>query len=444
MRKRTLSNKYTIIETIQEGCFSTVYLARHLALDSPRIIKSIKKNSDVGRRSLREAHILKSLNHPSIPSCYDIEEDDTNLYIIEEYIEGVSLNVYISTPNSFKTEDIYKIIYNICDVISYLHNLKPYIMHLDLKPENIIVHKDLSITLIDFGNAIYEGDEVDYSIGTPGFAPPEQFNHEMLDKRADIYSLGAVILYICTGRIGEDNKHLIKDYCLRNIVNTCLSYSPSERYSTVYDIIKELHKGHKKLSLKIGITGTKSGVGVTHICLVLGRIIASLGYSVLVREEEFNNSFSSLIESESLVIRDGIARFKNIDILPSYHECVTDIKPYDYDVTICDFATHNVEYDFDFKIIVGYISPHKLCDTINLLKKLSPDEDIIFLANLSEIGNLTLRKITGVTYSFSVPYANYMDLSKKVTKAYRPVVNRLLKNCQISPFKKIRNAFTRI
>ena len=86
-----LSGRYQIIQNLGFGQTSTVYLARHLSLNTDRAIKVIPKAGASPVSVLTEAQLLRSLNHPGIPTIYDLEEDDTNYYLVEEYIQGESL-----------------------------------------------------------------------------------------------------------------------------------------------------------------------------------------------------------------------------------------------------------------------------------------------------------------------------------------------------------------
>lgn len=102
-----------------------------------------------------EADLLKDLKHPGIPLIYDIDEDDTTLYIVEEYIPGESLDRMMVHPENISQELILKIGFELCDILDYLHHTAPYpILYQDLKPEHIIVCGN-QVKLIDFGIASF-------------------------------------------------------------------------------------------------------------------------------------------------------------------------------------------------------------------------------------------------------------------------------------------------
>ena len=118
---------------------SNVYLVRHTALDTLRVAKVIRKADMDSDTILREARLIKNLKHSHIPVIYDIEEDDISICIIEEYISGKSLRSYINDTDNIKTSEICDIAVKLCDILEYLHNCDNEIIHLDIKPDNIII-----------------------------------------------------------------------------------------------------------------------------------------------------------------------------------------------------------------------------------------------------------------------------------------------------------------
>ena len=146
-----LSGRYQIIRSLGTGQTSTVYLARHLSLDAERAIKVIPKTGASPVSVLTEAQLLKSLNHPGIPMIFDIEEDDSNYYLVEEYIQGESLEAYLLHHKFISSDLFLSFCEQLCDIFRYLHSLHPTpILYQDLKPEHIIVC-GTQLKLIDFG-----------------------------------------------------------------------------------------------------------------------------------------------------------------------------------------------------------------------------------------------------------------------------------------------------
>jgi len=119
LRSYITLDKYELLTPLKDTDTCSVYIARHKFLGTLRVIKSINKQLCVDFRSVREAHILNSLSHPSIPVIYDIEEDDTYIHIIEEFIEGESLQSRISSQIHLSYKETLTIAIQICDIITY-------------------------------------------------------------------------------------------------------------------------------------------------------------------------------------------------------------------------------------------------------------------------------------------------------------------------------------
>ena len=192
--------KYRVLSTLGTGNSSTVYLAEHIRLNVYRAIKCIPKDTSLVSSPSSEATLLKDLNHPGIPIIYDIEEDEHFFYIIEEFIQGQSIDTFVSYQK-ISHELLIKFGIQLCDILDYLHHLMPYpILYQDLKPEHIIVCGN-QIKLIDFGIASYitsRGKNYQ-NYGTKGFAAPEQYGLSQSDGRADIYALGVLLNIMLTG-----------------------------------------------------------------------------------------------------------------------------------------------------------------------------------------------------------------------------------------------------
>lgn len=208
-------NDYEIDEIIDEGGMSTVYLGIHKQLKRKAAIKmlhpNLAKNPENRKRFKQEALTLARLNHPNIPTLYDYVLNETGYFIISEYIAGQTLEDYIDlvTGPMPETKAI-KLFIQILDAISYIHSKN--IIHRDIKPSNIIVTKKNTIKLLDFGiaksidsnsNLITKDGS---KIGTTMFMSPQQIKGRVIDRRSDIYSLGATLFYMLTGQFPFNKK----------------------------------------------------------------------------------------------------------------------------------------------------------------------------------------------------------------------------------------------
>lgn len=146
-----LFGKYRIDRVIGRGRSGTVFLARHLALDEWRAIKRVPREC---QGFAREAAVLKELKHPGIPVIYDLEEDSSYYYLIEEYLDGESLYALIERQGGLARAKAFSYGIELCRIISYLHSIEPNpILYLDLQPRNILICQG-ALKLIDFDQAV--------------------------------------------------------------------------------------------------------------------------------------------------------------------------------------------------------------------------------------------------------------------------------------------------
>lgn len=193
-----LSGKYEILKPLGCGSNGTVYLARHQSLGIDRAIKFFPKNAAQSPFAISEAQVLKTVQHPGIPTIYDFEEDESFYYLVEEYIQGDSLEQFLLHQPSISRVLFYQFCEQLCDIFSYLHTLCPSpILYQDLKPEHIIVC-GLQIKLIDFSVASFitnSGNDFNH-FGNADFSAPELTRAAAPTLASDIYSIGCMINYL--------------------------------------------------------------------------------------------------------------------------------------------------------------------------------------------------------------------------------------------------------
>ena len=254
----TLFNgKYKTLDLIGKGGMSKVYLAESTSLGTKWAIKAVDKKLNVQFDLLAEPNILKKLNHPALPRIIDIEEDETNIYIIEDYIDGKSLDKRLKTEKRFDEETVINWSKQLCDVLIYLHNQKPNpIIYRDMKPANIIVTKENRVKLIDFGIARefkIENDSDTTYMGTRGYAAPEQYGSSQTDQRTDIYSLGVTMYHLITGKSPNEPPYEFKKIReidpnfsegMEYIINKCIQNDPTKRYQSMEELLYDLENIH--------------------------------------------------------------------------------------------------------------------------------------------------------------------------------------------------------
>ncbi len=228
--------KYYIISKIGKGTSCDVYLAEHLKLKAYRAVKCINKVHAMQPQLLLEIDILKNLKHPGIPIIYDVEEDDTTYYIIEEYIQGQSLGAYMLHQDRISAEQAVHIVLQVCNILKYLHEHKPKaIIYQDLKPEHIILYEK-QIFLIDFGISSYitsKGNAFQ-SFGTQGYAAPEKYQGIPCDIRADIYGIGKILEFIAAKMPKQESQ------ILKPIIWKATAYARENRYPSVEILMQAL------------------------------------------------------------------------------------------------------------------------------------------------------------------------------------------------------------
>lgn len=199
---------YEIISLIGEGGMGAVYLAEHTQVKRKVAIKVLLskylKNEELKQRFKNEASTLAHLQHPNIVGLYDYLEDESGMYLILEYVDGMQLDDYISQiTGPMPEEKAVPIMKQILSAFSYAHDKG--IVHRDIKPANIIVTKENEVKILDFGIARILGDgmqgmtKTGTQMGTVFYMSPEQVQGKKADFRSDIYSLGITFYQMLTG-----------------------------------------------------------------------------------------------------------------------------------------------------------------------------------------------------------------------------------------------------
>lgn len=208
-----LKQRYEILEKVGQGGFGAVYKAKDLLFSSAlRAIKEMddhqlspQERQEAIAAFRREAHMLARLMHPNLPRIYDHFEEQQRWYLVMDYVDGRTLDHVLSKSPEGKlpVEQVVQYALQLCKVLHYLHTQTPPIIFRDLKPTNILVTDEDHVYLIDFGIArlFKPGKEKDtVALGSPGYAAPEQFGKAQTTAQADIYSLGATLHHLLSGR----------------------------------------------------------------------------------------------------------------------------------------------------------------------------------------------------------------------------------------------------
>ena len=254
--------KYLINEIIDRGGWSIVYKGIHARLNMPVAIKMLKHTMAMDPvfscKFRNEARTIARLNHENIVRVYDIEELYGTVFIIMEYLEGVSLENLLYKIPRLPFSVVLDILLQVCAGLNYAH--EQGFVHQDIKPANILIQPDGRAKILDFGLACCPGT-IDFGLpGTVYYMSPEQIEGESVDERTDIYSLGIVAYEMITGQRPypetdlaklmdlhvqkdiPDPRVLVPDLpeALHYVIKRATQRNPSARFKTVWEILRDL------------------------------------------------------------------------------------------------------------------------------------------------------------------------------------------------------------
>lgn len=278
-----INERYEIIKSIGEGGMANVYLANDNILDRKVAIKVLRGDLSADekfiRRFEREAQSVSNLSHPNIVEIYDVGVEDNEHYIVMEYIEGKTLKQLLKKRESLTLPEVIDIMTQLTDGMAHAH--ESYIIHRDIKPQNIMIQDDGLIKITDFGIAMAlnatQLTQTNSVMGSVHYLPPEQASGKGATIKSDIYSIGILMYELLTGTVPfkGDNaveialKHM-KDkipsirkqnpaipQSVENILLKATAKNPRNRYDTVREMhedfihcLEEEHSNDKKITFE--------------------------------------------------------------------------------------------------------------------------------------------------------------------------------------------------
>lgn len=256
---RIINGRYELLKLIGKGAMTSVYLAMDKELNMPCAVKISKlssvNNSDFARESVsKEAQTIRLFNHPAIPKVIDIVEAPQYIAVVQEYVQGETLNDIIENFSPQPVERVIDWAKQVCDILSYLHSFNPPYIHRDIKPSNLMLEPNGAIKLIDFGiMRAYNLNKTRDTcfLGTRGYAAPEQFaGCGQTDARTDIYCLGMTMYHLLTGLDPKKEGFFAVPLCqvnqklpkgLEYIVEKCTQLDPINRYQSCAELKNDLN-----------------------------------------------------------------------------------------------------------------------------------------------------------------------------------------------------------
>lgn len=266
MKGQKISDRYQIIKSIGEGGMANVYLAYDTILDRNVAVKILRgdlaTDEKFVRRFQREALSASSLSNPNIVEVYDVGEDNGEYYIVMEYVEGKHLKNLLKKRGKLTVPEVIDIVLQITNGLSVAHD--SYIIHRDIKPQNILILDNGLIKITDFGIAVAMNatqlTQTNSVMGSVHYLPPEQASGKGATLQSDIYSIGILMYELLTGKLPfkGDNaveialKHLkepmpsIRDeipdipQSVENIILKATAKNPKNRYADAREMHEDL------------------------------------------------------------------------------------------------------------------------------------------------------------------------------------------------------------
>ena len=274
-----LDNRYELLEIIGVGGTAVVYRAKCHRLNRFVAVKILKKefasDEEFRRKFHDEAQAVAMLSHPNIVNIYDVSRSGNVDYIVMELIDGITLKEYLGRRGQLSPKEVTIFATQIARALEHAHDHD--IIHRDIKPQNIMLLRDGTVKVADFGIAHFADQENTYSkgeaIGSVHYVSPEQARGSFVDNRTDLYSLGVVMYEMITGRLpfeGDSPVSIALQHInsialppsifaedvpeqLEEITMKAMNPSISRRYATAGQILSDLETFQNDQQFKLSI-----------------------------------------------------------------------------------------------------------------------------------------------------------------------------------------------
>ncbi|MBR5635561.1 MAG: protein kinase [Pseudobutyrivibrio sp.] len=273
MIPKGIEDKYEVIRILQESAATAVLLVRYKPIGALRVLKAIHKANPNAYSILYESNLLQGIKSSQIPTIFDVEDTEEMYYLVEEYVEGISLREYL-LETKLSIEKLLYIAIELCKIIETLHTAgSEPVLYRDMKPEHVFMEGDV-VKLIDFGISIKKSEVKEAKpLGTKGWAAPEQLKGDYLDERCDVYGVGKVIEFMVENSYAKD------DFRIKRIAAVATEPDIDKRVSSIVELKEMLEKlqgervnnkiGQKRLDKRIAVMGDCHAVGTTKIAISL-------------------------------------------------------------------------------------------------------------------------------------------------------------------------------
>lgn len=342
---KVLAKRYTIVEKLGHGGYGDVYRAFDANLQLDMVVKKLKDLTESENGGREEVDVLKQLHQENLPTVFDFFVEDGQAYTVMSLIPGQDLEEVREKYPRFNQKQVLYWAKQLARALAYLHTRKPSIIHSDIKPSNIMLKPDGDVCLIDFNISLAITGDNSYATGTSnGFSPPEQYpdfgfyleetgaqlyNNEYddrtsqavtimrntigngIDERSDIYSLGATLYTLITGKkpsshywnnesILDKNVNISPGFA--HIIDKMMQLDPDDRYQNGVELLDALDNiielDDRFIELKRKRRGHRA---ITFLMFVTSVCLMVSGY--FIRKRELDIEYNSVINE----IRDSIS-----------------------------------------------------------------------------------------------------------------------------------------
>lgn len=261
--------RFYLIRVIKTGGQAVIFEAIDDSANRSYAIKEIvlpqdtERASEAFQRCALEARLLATLSHPGIPRFYSCLIERGRIYIVMDLVRGIDLEDLVRQRGTLSERMVLSIASQVCDVLHYLHTQETPVIFRDVKPSNIMYDSNGLVSMIDFGIARLTNSQRGHIMGTPGYAPPEQYRGDV-SPASDIYALGATMHHLLSGRDPRGQKPFdfpllktlaphVSDQTI-TIVHHALQIAPHERFFNVLEMrtaIRAILRGEETDNLGI-------------------------------------------------------------------------------------------------------------------------------------------------------------------------------------------------
>lgn len=314
-----LHDRYIVKGSLGSGGMSRVYLCVDNHINKLWAVKKIKCCNDNLRLIESEINTLKALDYYLFPRITDAWIEEGYYYIVSDYIEGTSLDKIISKGQGLSESVAVKYAMELIRALKFLHSESPPILYLDMKPSNIMITKDGSIKVIDFGIA-QSITLKSRCYGTAGYAAPEQYvKGEILDEKTDIYSFGVTFYSLLTGSNPDSNHYkqikLVKknpgiNKQIKSLILDCIQVEKEKR--------PELYEVENRLA---NIVGKIKLYKVLLLAVVISLSVVSVTTYLIKRDDsknKYQTAAKDMIELSSAHVENGEYTREGIRIICGY------------------------------------------------------------------------------------------------------------------------------